>query len=162
MSPLHVLILCSVAWFALVQKTDVPAVAVGVVVVASAWALFHRALTPGEPLHTRRLRAAFLDIPRFYVLYALPNLLTTTRWFVWPPGGPSALEPCIIAVQLSGASETALSVFAHGLTLSANEHVIAIDRHRKEVFVHLMHARDPDARRRALKDVYDRYLREVS
>lgn len=70
-------------------------------------------------------------------------------------------RPGIIAVPLGERTQAGVAISALAMSLSPGSSLIAIDWERRQMFLHLLDARDPDTARAARQQFYERYQRAV-
>ncbi|MEM9066422.1 MAG: Na+/H+ antiporter subunit E [Planctomycetota bacterium] len=73
------------------------------------------------------------------------------------------LRPAIIRIPLEpGLSDLELTALANMITLTPGTLSLDISKDRKSLFVHFMHAEDPDAEIKAIKEGFERRITEVT
>ncbi|MFW5876482.1 MAG: Na+/H+ antiporter subunit E [Myxococcota bacterium] len=155
----HVAALCLVVWLGLVGDLSPSTLAGGAATAGVGTLLFHRAMGGQSSAAATSLRAALISIPWFYLRFVMPGVVRGAWAAAWAPWRVTRLAPCILRLDLPGATEMSLALLAHGITLSPNEQVVAIDAPRGRLFVHVMDASDPERRRDALLHAHGRFLK---
>ena len=70
-------------------------------------------------------------------------------------------QPGIVRVPIGDRTERGVAVSALATTLSPGSVLVDIDWERRDMLLHMIDARDPDAVRERLQRFYDRYQRRV-
>jgi multisubunit Na+/H+ antiporter MnhE subunit len=76
--------------------------------------------------------------------------------------GTKRLEPALLALAPPGASPESLILMAVGISMSPDQQVVAIDDRRLILYVHFMHAPDPEVLRQSLLEQHRRYIRKAT
>lgn len=144
-------------WLGLVGRVGWVDVAQGLPVVLSAWWIFGRATRDDVPGPDVRwlLRAS-----RFLVMHVVPDMLRSTARVFGSVLSPHLVVcPAIVRVPLPEGRPEDLILFAYSIALTPGQQIIAVDEQERVLFIHMSDALDPDAERRAILAIYDRYLR---
>jgi multicomponent Na+:H+ antiporter subunit E len=119
-----------------------------------------RAPTPTTRLgeltrHTTIRAARALAFLCYYIRLFLRANLVVAREIVTPG---STLAPAIVELRLRGRTPLEIASIAHLINLMPGTLVLEVRNRPPTLFVHGMHASDPDDFRRALTDLENRYL----
>jgi|GEM_PF-3028364 len=155
----HVAVLCLLVWLGLVGELSISVMAAGAVVSVMGALVFERALGGSSPPAAVSLRAAFVTIPKFYLRFVLPGIVSGAWAVARAPWRTAKPRPCILCLELPDATDMGISLLAHGIMLAPNEQVISVDAERGHIYLHVMDAADPERRRAELLRVHDRFLR---
>jgi multisubunit Na+/H+ antiporter MnhE subunit len=117
----------------------------------------HQDMASKPPLRPGRL-LAFLPFVAVIIRDIVVGTWTVLRIVLRPR---PRNRPGIIAVPLGERTDAGVAISAFAMTLSPGSSLIAIDWGRREMLIHLLDVRDPDAARAELQHFYDRYQRAV-
>lgn len=76
-------------------------------------------------------------------------------------GNPRNLKPAIIAVPLDAVDDGQIATLANLITLTPGTLSLDVSTDKRTLYVHCADCPDPDAMRRAIKDGFERRVREV-
>lgn len=141
-------------WLALAGPTLGQLVLGTLVAVASLWVTdMHRAQGPPFRLVAwLRLLASLAAELLLSNLRVAAHVIRPTRRF----------RPAILAVPLTVTSDAQITVLANMLTITPGTAVIDIAPDRSALYVHVLHAPDPDATIRSIQEGFERRVREAS
>lgn len=150
-------------WFGLVGQAAPTDVALGALVVASAWGLLQRASAPRLVIGPRRWRAWVFGVGRYLFGHvSLEVVRSTLRVFGKVVRPTLHLSPAIVAVEVPGVTRAGLILLAYGIALTPGELIVDVDEDRGVLYVHAIDAPDPDALRARILGVYERYIKEAT
>lgn len=115
-----------------------------------------RVATPGPSLGTQAL--AFMPL-----VGVVARDITVGTWRVTliVLGVRRLTKPGIVTVPFGDRSPRGVAVSAFLITLAPGETVVGLDEERRELFVHVVDGRDPDAIRAQFEIFYQRHQRKV-
>lgn len=147
-------------WFALVGRFTVADAVYGTLVIASAWGLYLLTADPPAPGPLSGWRWGLCAF-RFFGLYVGPEMVRSTLRVFRKVLSPALdLEPSLAQVALPGASRATLLALAYGLSLTPGQQVVGIDEDRCLLYIHTMDEPDPEAVRRQIWGLQQRFFKE--
>lgn len=149
----------SVVWLALAGVPSGAEVVMAILVVWSGWWLFDRILDRPAPVSLRFGPRLIIGLIRYLGGSVLPDMLQST-WQVFRIvlRDQPAIRPAIVAVTIPQASLPMLTLLAYGIALTPGQQVVAFDEARHTLYIHAIHAPDPDALRTQVLTTYRDYL----
>lgn len=149
-------------WFAMVGRTGMTEVVLGLLVVSSAWWMFRRLADFDVGIPRARAGIWLWGIGRYVLGYVGPEVVRSTfRVFGKVIGRRLDLQPAILAVPLPSGAPAAVILLAYGISLTPGQQLIEIDETAHVLYVHFLDAPDPDAARQGILALYHRYLQGV-
>ncbi len=101
---------------------------------------------------------AFLSFTLFLAKELLLANLHVARAILAPN---ARLKPLIVAVPLSLTRDLDITFLANLITLTPGTLSLDVSEDRKVLWVHALHAEEPDALRREIKDGFERRIQEM-
>lgn len=149
-------------WFALVGRAGPAEWIWGVPVVLSAWWLLVRTAEFELRLDARRGWRMARGVGAYLACHVAPEVLRST-WEIARKvlRRRIAVQPAILAVHLPEATPGSLLVLAYGISLTPSQLIVAIDEERRVLYVHTFDVPDPEAVAAAIRQTFDRYLKEA-
>jgi multisubunit Na+/H+ antiporter MnhE subunit len=162
LSLVYWLLLGSVTWFSLTGKADTKALALGLPVLLSAWALSEHLSDVRTRVPREKILSALKSFWAYLVLVVVPAVVQGSLFIARCSFGTKQLEPALLALAPPGASPESLILMAVGISMSPDQQVVAIDDRRLILYVHFMHAPDPEVLRQSLLEQHRRYIRKAT
>lgn len=154
-------VLLVVTWALVLDSWDPADLLVGGVLAVVVLAVVRlssgpRTTDPGPSLGTQAV--AFLPL-----IGAAVRDITVGTWRVTliVLGVRQLTKPGIVAVPFGDRSPRGVAVSSFFITLAPGETLVGIDEERREMFVHVVDGRDPDAIRAQFEHFYQRHQRKV-
>jgi multicomponent Na+:H+ antiporter subunit E len=118
--------------------------------------LFSQSIT-AKPGYVRKVWSV-LDL-FFYMVYEI--IISNLRVAIDVVRPLSALQPGIIAVPLDATSDTEIFMLVNMIMLTPGTLAIDVSSNRRELYLHIMDARDPEKLRAQIKQGFERRVLEV-
>ncbi len=156
------MVLGGITWFSLVGRFDWQSMALGFPVIISAWALTEYMSNLKTGVKAREIPKVLKNFAGYVLLIVIPGFFRAPFFVARACLGGRTINPMVIAVPLPEASKESLLLLSLGLSMSPDQQVLAIDDERRILYVHAMHAEDPETLRLSFVDHYHRFVKEAS
>lgn len=155
MSGLLLNIILALAWVALSGDFSPSSFGMGFA-IGFVLLLFSQSIT-AKPGYVRKVWSV-LDLFSYLIYEIIASNLRVAIDVVRPL---SALHPGIIAVPLDASSDVEIFLLVNMIMLTPGTLAIDVSSNRRELYLHIMDARDPDKLRTQIKQGFERRVLEV-